>query len=291
MRQFGFRVLRLSLLPVLLRETLQRRRVTIVLYHDPEPRAFERHLSVLRRHYSIIELRTFVDALTRGTMRELPRKALVVTLDDGHRGNRALVPVLERLGVPVAIFLCASIVGTERPYWFKHVDDPGPLKRIADAERLERLRLAGLPEYGNGREALSDDELEEMSGPLVDFQSHGRSHPILPRCDDTTARMEIVGSKEELGSRYGFDIYAFSYPNGEHSERELRLVREAGYQCGVTIEHGFNTARSDPYRLKRICIDDFDDIDALLVKSSGLWGGIRALSARAALVSRRIRSP
>lgn len=280
-RRLAFRVLRLTFLPALLRETLQRRRVTIVLYHDPDPRAFERHLLVLRRHYSIIELRAFVEAVTSGTAARLPRKSLVVTLDDGHRGNRTLLPVIERMGVPVAIFLCASIVGSNRVFWFKHVEDPGPLKRISDPERLERLRLAGVPEYGKDREALSDEEIKEMTGKRVDFQSHGNSHPILPRCEDATARREIFESKDELASRYGLDIYAFSYPNGDYSERELRLVREAGYLCGLTIEPGSNTASTDPYRLKRISIDDPDGIDALLVKSSGLGEPIRALASRA----------
>jgi len=288
-RKLAFRALRLSFLPLLFRETLQRRRVTIVLYHDPDPRVFERHLSVLKRHYSVIGLRAFVDALSSASTSRLPRKSLIVTLDDGHRRNRALLPVLERSGVPVAIFLCASIVGSDRLYWFKHVEDPEALKRISDPERLERLQVAGVPEYGEDREALSDAEIREMSGRYVDFQSHGRVHPILPRCEDEMARAEVLGSKDELASRYGLDIYAFSYPNGDYSERELRLVREAGYRCAVTVEPGFNTAGTDPYRLKRICIDDPDGIDELIVKSSGLWGAIRALSAHAAPLAAALR--
>jgi poly-beta-1,6-N-acetyl-D-glucosamine N-deacetylase len=289
MRKLVFRALRLSFLPVLFRETLQRRRVTIVLYHDPDPRAFEHHLSVLKRHYSIIDLRAFVDVLGSANTSRLPRKSLVITLDDGHRRNRALLPVLERADVPVTIFLCASIVGSDRLFWFKHVEDPEPLKRIPDAERLDRLRVAGVPEYGEEREALSDEEIREMSGRYFDFQSHGRLHPILPRCDDEMARAEVLESRGDLASRYGLDIYAFSYPNGDYSDRELRLVRDAGYRCAVTVEPGFNSAGIDPYRLRRICIDDPDGIDELLVKSSGLWGAIRGLSVYAAAVATALR--
>ena len=270
-RQLGFRAARLSGLPVLLRETIQRRRPTIVLYHDPDPARFERHISVLRQRYTIIGLRSLIEALRGGTIDVLPPKSLVVTLDDGHRGNRALLPILERLGVPVSIFLCASIVGSDRRFWFKHVDDPAPLKRLANAERLRQLELAGVADSGAAAEALSDAEIGEMS-PHVDFQSHGLTHPILPRCDDDEARAEVVESRRELAERYGFDVYAFSYPNGDYGERELRLVREAGYLCAVTVEPGFIHAGTDSYRLKRICIDDNDGVDELLVKSSGLWG-------------------
>ena len=264
----------MSLIPLLVRETLQRRRVTLVLYHDPDPLTFERHLLVLRRLYTIIELRELAVALRDRTTGRLPRKALVVTLDDGHRGNLGLLPVLDRHGVPVTIFLCASIVGSDRHYWFKHAANATALKTMADGERLAHLRRSGFVESGE-RESLSDEEIRAMAGPRVDFQSHSLTHPILPRCDDEKARAEIAESKRDLSTRYGLDVYAFSYPNGDYSGRELRLVRESGYTCGVTVDLGFNSASTDPYRLKRICIDDNDGVDELVVKACGVWGAIR----------------
>src|SRR5207302_6644640 len=123
--------------------------------------------------------------------------------------------------VPVTIFLCSAIVGTNRRFWFASVDDPEPLKRLPDADRIARLEALGLAEDADAaeREALSEAEISALSGPLVDFQSHGRSHPILPRCDGEKARREIVDSRRELTERYGLDVYAFAYPNGEHSSR------------------------------------------------------------------------
>jgi peptidoglycan/xylan/chitin deacetylase (PgdA/CDA1 family) len=278
-----FRLLRLSLVPLLVRETLQRHRATIVTYHDPDPRRFEEHVQRLRRLYTIIDLRSFVDAQRDGGVAQLPLKPMVITLDDGRRGNRELLPVLERLGVPVTVFLCASIVGSNRRYWFNHTRDGAALKLVADAERLERLRAEGFQELGGEREALSDDEVREMAGPLVDFQSHGLSHPIIPRCDDAKARAEIVGSRQELATRYGFDIFAFAYPNGDYSDRERDLVREAGYRCALTLDLGFNNGSTDPFRLRRVCIDDADGLDELVVKASGVWGAIRRfLGGRAA---------
>jgi peptidoglycan/xylan/chitin deacetylase (PgdA/CDA1 family) len=271
----GFRLLRLTLIPVLIRHTLQRERVTLLLYHDPAPATLDRHLEILKQLYSIIDLRTYVSALCDGTTSKLPHRALVVTLDDGYRGNRSLLPVLERLGVPVTIFLCASIVGTKRRFWFKHARDVAALKRVSDSERLERLARDGFSAYGEECEALSNGEIREMSGPHVDFQSHGLSHPILPHCGRAKARAEIFESKDALDTRYGLDIYAFSYPNGDYTEREVRLVREAGYRCGVTVDLGFNTGATDPFRIRRICIADADGIDELLVKCCGLWGAIR----------------
>ena len=285
-RTATFRLLRLSMLPQLARETLQRRAVTVVLYHDPDPAMLEHHLSVLRRSYTFIGLRSFVDAVRDGTTGSLPPKSLVLTFDDGHKGNHELLGLLDRLGVPATIFLCASIAGTSGAFWFNHVDDPGHLKRISDHDRLDHLaRLAFDEDGGSEAEALSDEDIREMLGPVVDFQSHGLSHAILTRCGDEKARREIIESRAQLSSRYGLDVYAFAYPNGDYSPRELALVREAGYRCAVTIEQGYNTAATDPYRLRRICIDDRDGVDELVVKTSGVWAVVRRL------LDRRRRSP
>ncbi len=270
----------MTLVPVLVRETLQRHRVTLVLYHDPDPVTVALHLDALQRRYTIIDLRSFVDALRSGTTERLPRKALVVTFDDGHRRNRTLVPIFERFQVPVTIFVCASIVGTRRRYWWKHVENFEALKLLSDRDRLERLGRSGFVECGPEPEALSDREIQEMAGRQVDFQSHGLSHAILPRCEEAKARAEILDSRSALSSRYGLDIYAFSYPNGDFSEREVQLVREAGYRCGVTIEAGFNGANTDPYRIKRLRLDDTDSVNEVIVKASGVWGLISRLFER-----------
>jgi peptidoglycan/xylan/chitin deacetylase (PgdA/CDA1 family) len=279
LRLLTFRALRMSLAPLVSRRLLQRERVTVVVYHDPDPVRFERHLTVLQSRYAIIDLRAYIESVRNGTVGRLPRRSLIVTLDDGHRRNRDLLPVLERLGVPVTIFVCSSIVGTDRRYWFKHVDDSGPLKRMSDAARLEHLRERGFVDTDGNREALSDTEIRQMCGPLVDFQSHTLTHPILPQCDAAKARAEIAESRHALRSRYGFDIYAFAYPNGDYSRREMALVHEAGYLCAVTTKPGFNDSDTDPFQLKRIVIDDHDGIDELIVKASGVWGGLRRAAA------------
>ncbi|MBV9818687.1 MAG: polysaccharide deacetylase family protein [Solirubrobacterales bacterium] len=279
LRTLVFRALRLSLLPVLMRETLQRRTVTLILYHDPEPQRLARHLRALRRSYTFISLRRFVDALREGRLDELPSKALVLTFDDGHIRNRGLHGVLERLGVPATIFLCSSVVGTGRAFWFHHVPDPQALKPMTDAQRLHHLAARGFDELREGRpEALTDEDVRAMQGPVVDFQCHGATHPILVGCDDAKARDEILGSRRTLTARYGLDIFAFSYPNGDYSSRELALVREAGYRCALTVDEGFNTATTDPFALRRIPIDDTDGVCEVMVKASGVLGALRHLA-------------
>lgn len=259
MRRLVFLLLRATLVPALVRETLQRRRATILLWHDPDPETFERHVRLLRRLYTPIPLRQLVEALRDGRMRSLPPKPLVFTLDDGHRGNARLLPVLERHRVPVTVFLCSGIVGTERPFPFS----------------LGRRHRSGSGQAGAGRDlALSDEDVERMR-TAVDFQSHTATHARLPFCSEAVARREIAGSKRELEERYGLQVYALAYPSGDYSDRDAVLAREAGYLCALTADPGFNSPGTDLYRLRRLSVDDADGLSELVVKASGVWGLLR----------------
>ena len=281
LRGVVFRLLRWSGIPALLRATVQRRRVTILVYHDPRPEVVERHLRVLRRSYCIVSLRRYVSART-GDGAALPRKALVITFDDGYASNFDLRESLRRHGVRPTVFVCTGIVGTMRSFWFRHVDDVEHLKRVPDAERLSRLAAAGFDADAERipREALSDAEIEELA-PIAEIQAHTVTHPILPRCTDDRARAEIADGKRHLEQRFGFEVYALAYPNGEYTEREVALARSAGYHCALAVEGRTNPRGVDIFRLRRIAIDDHDGVDELLVKASGLWPWLeRAIGRR-----------
>jgi peptidoglycan/xylan/chitin deacetylase (PgdA/CDA1 family) len=281
LRRLGARALRSTVVP-LLRQVRARRAAAILVYHDPAPETFERHVLALRRVYSIVPLRRLVEAHVSGSYASLPPKPLAITFDDGHRGNARLEPVLRRLGVPITIFLCSGIVGTNRGFWFLHVAASAEFKVLPDEERVDRLRAAGFDEEVSLPEpdALAAEDVQRLK-PLVDFQAHTISHPILPRCAPEKARREIEGCKQELEQRFGLDVYALAYPNGDYSEREVELAREGGYEAAVSMEPGLNQPRVDRFRLRRIVVDDdADGVDEVLVKASGLWAVIRATARR-----------
>jgi len=61
-------------------------------------------------------------------------------------------------------------------------------------------------------------------------------------------------------------VHALGYPNGDFSERELRL----GYSCALSGDRGFNTKKDTALQLRRIYVPDDADRHELLVKTSGL---------------------
>jgi poly-beta-1,6-N-acetyl-D-glucosamine N-deacetylase len=270
-----FLLLRRSGVPWLVRRTVQRRRVTILVYHDPSPAVLERHLALLCRLYNVISLREYVDGHT------LPSHALVLTLDDGHAGNFALRDIFRRFSIVPTIFVCTGVVGTQRGFWFHHAENVERLKRLPDEERVAALAASGFDPNAelDVREALSDQELRALSD-CADIQSHTVTHPILPRCTAELAEAEIVDSRRHLQERFNADVYALAYPNGDYTEREALLVQQGGYRCALASDGRLNKRAGHAYALGRIAVDDKDGLDELVVKASGVWGVVERLVRR-----------
>jgi peptidoglycan/xylan/chitin deacetylase (PgdA/CDA1 family) len=274
--------LRFSLVPFFIRETLQRHNVTFLVYHDITPEIADKHFRVLKKFYTIISLSDFLRARTDGTSGTLPPKSLVITFDDGHKGNYLLKPVLEKHNIPVVIFLCSAIVGTNRHFWWQHpaIRNIKSLKTRPDEERLKILGDLGFDETREYEDpqGLTKEEIASLAGsPLVNLQSHTLTHPCLPQCSDDKAFHEISDSKRDLETSYSLDIYALAYPNGDYTEREIALLRKSGYLCGLTCDPGFNDAATPLYELRRLSMNSNSDTSELLVRASGSWAFLKDL--------------
>ena len=274
MSNIAYKALRWSGVAWMWREAVQRRKVTFLLFHDMDAADAERNFGYLKRHYNIIGLNDYLDAVNDG--KRLPNKAVVITFDDGHASNYTLLPVIKRMQIPITIFLCSSIVGTHRHFWFRHNTEIKPqieaLKKIPNGRRLETLRQYGFSqeqEYDD-TQALSKKQIEEMI-PWVNFQSHTCFHPILPQCNDTAAEEEIIGSKRKLEEVFGLTVNDLSYPNGDYSTRDISLTQAAGYECGITVDSGYNNLKSNLFRLKRFSVNDAKSTTELMVKASGCY--------------------
>jgi peptidoglycan/xylan/chitin deacetylase (PgdA/CDA1 family) len=284
MKALIFKVLRFSGLPTLFRELIQKNKVSILLFHDLSKEKAEQTFTYLARHYNIICLNDFIEACEKNDPTRIPKKALIITFDDGHIQNYEMLPVIKKLKIPVTIFLCTSIINTNRHYWFKYKNSPmapAGLKLVPNQQRLQILSEVGFKQdmdYDQPH-AMTRQQVEEMK-PYVNMQSHTMFHPCLPKCNDEEARAEIFQSKEVLTYEYGLDINAISYPNGDYSDRDIQLSKEAGYKCGITVDFGFNTIHTDLFKLKRLSVNDTGDLNELIVKASGLWSFLKTRNGR-----------
>jgi peptidoglycan/xylan/chitin deacetylase (PgdA/CDA1 family) len=268
-------------LPFLIRQAIARKRATIIHYHEPSREVLERHLAWLARRYTFIPLARLVRAIHARDWSGIPRYALVVTLDDGHRANRAVLEVFRQYGVVPTIYLCSQIVGTRRHYWFKvPLADRDALMRQPTRQRLRKLAALGYSptaEHAEAeRQALSRDEIAEMAH-AVEFGSHSRFHPVLTMCELEECADEIVRSRTEVQALIGRPCEHFAYPNGDYTEREIELVRSAGYRSARTIDAGWNGPRADPFRLKVTGVSDDASIYRLAAQVCGVMAYLRYL--------------
>lgn len=265
---------RYSGLGFLVRHTIARRKVGIVVYHDPPPDLLRQHLAYLGRRFTFVDMERLGAAIANDDWESLPPHPLVVSFDDGHRANAGLAEIFEEHGIRPMIYLCSGIVSGNGEFWFMTPGvDPEPLKLMTPRERDAVIAAALRPPAGaDGRErdALTAEAVRGL-GAVADFGSHTVSHPILPLCDDQRAETEIKVSRDDVESIVGRPCLHFSYPNGDFTDRELRLVRAAGYTTGRTTLPGWNGRGRDPYRLRIVSLADHASVNVLAAHLAGLF--------------------
>lgn len=149
---------------------------TIVMYHrvidepsrDPfdlgmcvRRHRFERQIRYLRSNFSILTVGDAVRRVAQG--RELPRRALSVTFDDGYLDTLTHAwPVMRRLGVPFSLYVPTGGLEDGEPLWWDRViaalagtqRDELDLQEAGLAQAPERLWLKGLSAAENAERVL-----------------------------------------------------------------------------------------------------------------------------------------
>jgi peptidoglycan/xylan/chitin deacetylase (PgdA/CDA1 family) len=279
-------------LPFLARHAYGRRRVAILMYHEPSPGLLQRHLAYLASRYAFVTLDDVVDALHSGRWDRLPTPSVVITVDDGKRSSYALFPLFRHYGVVPTLYVCSQLVGTNRHFWFDVHPDFEALKSLPHKQRINELEALGTfaltMEYPETqRTALSMSEIAEM-GESVEIQAHTRFHPVLTTCCDEDCLDEIATSRIEIEELIRRPCMHFCYPNGDYTERELEMVRKSGYRSARTVRTGWTGPRSDPYQLKILGVDDYASVNQLAADMAGL-GFLEGFIRRARLDNPRGR--
>jgi peptidoglycan/xylan/chitin deacetylase (PgdA/CDA1 family) len=166
----------------------RRRGPLILLYHcidevfpDPfslcvTPEHFAQHLQILRHQAFPISLRDLA-ALGRG---EAPRRAVVVTFDDGYADNLSVAkPLLEKFDVPATFFVATGYVDGVGEFWWDLLErillQPGTLP-----ERL-RLTIDGRPrewDLGAGQTYSEEDFVRWRTWTVAHAADPTPRHPL-----------------------------------------------------------------------------------------------------------------
>lgn len=193
---------------------------------------FREQLSYLKEHdYRVISLADLQEFL-RGE-RALPKRAVVLTIDDGHRSiYRVAFPLLKKFGYPATLFVYSDYINNGGLHW---------------------------------------RELEEMvESGLITVQSHSKTHDNLTRrrLGETETRYrrrlrdEVNIPTALLRRRLDRKVEFYAYPFGDANKQVIQELRVNGLHLGLTVQPHANPAFAYPYLLRRTMIFGHRDMEA-----------------------------
>lgn len=192
-----------------------------------DPKTFTAQTEWLaRRGYSAVTLNQVYDAWLKGG--KLPPKPIVLTFDDGYRGDY--------------VFARRTLRDL---HW------PGNLNLLV----------------GNLGEELSDRMVERLIDDGWELDAHTISHLDLTTMKGSRLRREVAGSRQILRHRFKQPVNFFCYPAGKYNRATIRAVRRAGY-LGATTELPGEASRGRMYELHRIRVEGSDGVSGLKEKLS-----------------------
>lgn len=254
-----------------------------IYFHDPSKPLFGKCMRWLNQQgISFLDVNTLHDIALGNS--PFPKGAALLTVDDGWKTNKSnIIDVANAQNIPVAIFITTEPVLAGNGYWWSYVKlanrsgylsiTPEDVKQMENKSRLELLAKLK-DKFCVGREAMTIDEIQEADGSgHIHIGSHTISHPILSKCTDEEVYAEIYHSKQKLEDMLNHPICSFAYPNGDHTEREVAMVKEAGYQLAFTTKPNYLTEVNikEKYILPRFEVLKDVSFAENICRMSGVW--------------------
>jgi peptidoglycan/xylan/chitin deacetylase (PgdA/CDA1 family) len=201
------------------------------------PAAFAAQMDYLARNgYHVLTLKELA-AFVAGR-EPVPRKSVVITIDDGYRATYDVAfPILKKHGFHATVFLYSDFVG------------------------------AG--------DALTYAQMKELTASgLVEIQPHSKTHSNLtlrlPDENDARyrerVRREVDAPIEVIRERLALQSHAYAYPYGDVNETVVDLLARKGVTLGLTVTPGGNGFFAYQYMLRRSMIFGNEDLETFKAK-------------------------
>jgi peptidoglycan/xylan/chitin deacetylase (PgdA/CDA1 family) len=217
-----------------------RRHVPVLLYHSIAERAdprfaewtvsYDRFAAQLDLIAALGCEALTVSAYARRLARRapLPRRAVVITFDDGFADfHDAAWPELRARGLVATVYVTTGFVG-----------------------RTSRWLSAA----GEGdRPMMGWDQVAAVAADGVECGAHGVRHVPLDTVRRRVARAEIESSRDALADVVG-SVRSFAYPHGYHHRGTQRLVRAAGFASACAVGDGLADVAADLFAIPRVVV-------------------------------------
>jgi len=205
--------------------------VPILCYHNLAPQSkgrlvlgvknFEEQMRYLKSQgYRVVSLKEFLEFVS--LKRQLPRKSLVLTFDDGYRAFiQYAYPVLKELGFSATLFVYTDYIGA-------------------------------------GTNALSWADLKKLLAEGFDVEAHSKSHGDMRRtatesADEYSRRLaaELTVPKDLFSKNLGYVPQTLAYPYGSQDDVVVQRTKERGYAAAFTVRRQGNPSFVQPLRIHR----------------------------------------
>ena len=252
------------------------------------PSTFAQQMRHLARYYHVVSMPDVLDAVKR--KRTIRDRSVLITFDDAYADFADFAwPILKQLRLPATMFVPTAYPGhPELAFWWDRLYQAfdrtrrtelrgTPLGTLPLANPdLRRRSLRALQNYVptlshdeamrlvdsacaqlaeaplKGGSVLNWDQLRMLARDGLTLGSHTRTHPILTQLPLDRIREEVRGSQQDLKKEIGSALPIFCYPNGDHNETVITILREEGIRMGFTTLVGENELGSiDLLRLRR----------------------------------------
>jgi peptidoglycan/xylan/chitin deacetylase (PgdA/CDA1 family) len=185
---------------------------------------FRKQLTYLKENdYRVIPLQDLLNFL-KGE-RALPKRSVVLTIDDGHRSiYKTAYPILKEFNYPATIFIYSDYMNN------------GGLK----TRELRIMKKSGLISIQPHSKTHSNLAVKEPGEGAVQYQKRVREEVRVPT-------RKLV---KELGGKPLF----YAYPYGDANKLVIDELKANGLLLGLTVQPNANAAFSYPYLLNRSMI-------------------------------------
>ena len=203
---------------------------------------FDWQMRYLARNHEVITCQELAQLIDAG--RPVPRRAVIVTFDDGYQDNHDVVlPILRRHGVPAVVFVATGYMDSRETYWYDQL--------VHWMLRVERAEL-DLPGGGTRLHVGGDQAARRRTA-----QAALKHLKVLP---EGLRRETIDAWRRALGAPACDE---FSGNNGPMSWGQVKALADAGIEIGShSVTHPVLANVADDEQLERELVDSKAQIEA-----------------------------
>ncbi len=296
----------------LLHRIRNRDTLTILMFHrvlpeseltssgaDPEwtitPQLLDDLINFSKKNYQIISLKQLQKYQEPNNSSSLPKRALLLTFDDGWQDNfHYALPVLIKHEVSAVLHQVSDCIDNKIFLWQEQLTIIANMDKQAyeklctqffsktmalaefilaikkDSEKLTLLKslIVKINPVAD-KMMLNKQQIEQMIASNFELSSHGKTHQKLSDLEDKELELELTCSAKALSDISKANVDSISFPHGGYNERVVEVAMASGYKTIFTSDSSLNFLNFNDKLWGRI------HLSKMSIANKGTFSGIK----------------